>query len=153
MPLYDFKCPHGHRFERQCKIAEREDLVPCEGEVNQLVEDELYEKYSAATHLPLPDGLFWMTLGLEVEGEDGQITEVEDDGQVEQVLMRKVPCAFKAKIFMGQHNNPGGALHHGLGSNRDAAREGRYNPLEPNRRFMAKGRGYRIDGAPLHVPL
>lgn len=143
MPLYDFKCPHGHKFERQCKIAEREDLVPCEGEVNQLVEDELYEKYSGSDET-LPDGLFWMTLGLEMEGNDQEVVAVEgNDDQKEQVLMRKVPCSFQAGIYMGPHNNPGGALFHGLGSNRDAAREGRYDPLNPNRRFMAKGRGYR----------
>jgi hypothetical protein len=143
MPLYDFKCPHGHEFERQCKIAEREELVPCEGLVNQLVEDELYDKHSAEPDLPLPEGLFWMALGLETQEFSDVVVPTEDDGQIEQVLMRKVPCSFQAKIFMGVHNNPGGALDHGLGSNRDAAREGRYNPLEPNRRFMAKGRGYR----------
>jgi hypothetical protein len=136
MPLYDFKCTHGHEFERQCKIAEREDEVPCEGLVNQVVEDELYEQY-AASEGGLPDDLFWINIMGNDPGDDREPT---DEGKV---LMRKVPCVFKAKIFIGVHNNPGGALDHGLGSNRDAAREGRYDPLNPNRRFMAKGRGYR----------
>jgi hypothetical protein len=143
MPLYDFKCRHGHEFEHQCKISEREEKVSCEGSVNQVVEDELYEKYSADPQLPLPDGLFWMALGLETQENSEVIVETEDDGQIEQVLMRKVPCQLKAEIFMGTHNNPWGSLGHGLGSNRDAAREGRYDPLNPNRNFMAKGRGYR----------
>ena len=125
MPLYDFRCPHGHEFEHQCKIAEREEKISCEGTVNQLVADEVYDEYSAGDGKELPDGLSW--------------TEVEGG----KVLVKKVPCQLKAEIFIGVHNNPGGALDHGLGSNRDAAREGRYDPLKPNTRFMAKGRGWR----------
>jgi len=140
MPLYDFKCPHGHEFEHQCRIAEREEKIPCEGFVNQLVEDEVYEQY-AASEGGLPDSLFWRTIGLEVETPEAK--EEEGSGEIERVLMCKVSCQLKAEIFIGVHNNPGGALDHGLGSNRDAAREGRYDPLNPNRRFMAKGRGYR----------
>lgn len=29
MPLYDFECPRGHRFEHQVTIADREKAVPC----------------------------------------------------------------------------------------------------------------------------
>jgi len=53
-----------------------------------------------------------------------------------------VPCMLKA-VHIISHSNPAGALDHGASANRDAAREGRYDPLNPNRRFMAKGRGYR----------
>jgi hypothetical protein len=41
------------------------------------------------------------------------------------------------------HSNPGGSLSHGAASNRDAALEGRYDPLNPNRRFMKKGRSWQ----------
>ena len=95
MPLYDFECPHKHRFERMCPMGERNEEVPCEGTVN----------------------------------------DVLGDGEV--------PCMLKAKIFVGTHSNPSAILDHGGASNRDAAREGRYDPLNPNRRFMSKGRKWR----------
>ena len=139
--LYDFKCPHGHMFEHTCKMDDRNIPIPGEGIINQLVDDEVFEKYSDS-HEPLPDGLFWTTLGREEE-VDGETKVIEDDVQIEQVLMRKVTCQLMAQIFTGTHNNIRGMLDHGLGSNRDAAREGRYNPLSPNTRFMAKGRGWR----------
>lgn len=138
MPLYDFKCPHGHEFERQCKIAEREEKIPCEGTFRQTVSDELYEKYRDEEE-PLPDGLYWMDVIVHDLGPKGG----PDVTGERKALMHDVPCNRQAEIFIGVHNNPGGALDHGLGSNRDAAREGRYDPLNPNRRFMAKGRGYR----------
>ena len=53
-----------------------------------------------------------------------------------------VPCVLMARHIIS-HSNPAGALDHGTSNNRDAAREGRYDPLNPSRRFMAKGRGYR----------
>ena len=133
--IYDFKCHHGHIFEYMCKMDERNNPIPCEGEVVQVVEDELYDKYVDSDDLP--EGLFWLNLNVGVDLADGESTK--SDGKV---LVRKVPCQLKAELFVGPHNNPGGALDHGLGSNRDAAREGRYDPLNPNRRFMAKGRSW-----------
>jgi hypothetical protein len=132
--LYDFKCPHRHMFEYTCSMDDRNKPIPCQGEVNQVVSDELYEKHVNSDE-PLPEDLFWVSIG-------GQ-QEPVDDGQIEEVLMRKVSCQLQAKIFVGTHNNPAGALDHGSAANRDAAREGRYDPLKPNTRFMAKGRGYR----------
>lgn len=132
MPLYDFECPHKHRFERQCKIAERTKPVPCEGMVNRVVEDgEGFDEESLATHradmsLPLPKGMSWADLG--------------DD---KYILVKEVNCMLMAKhveISFADHNL---ILDHGSASNRDAAREGRYDPLNPNRRFMAKGRSWR----------
>ena len=131
--LYDFKCPHGHMFEHTCRMDDRNSPVPCEGHVNQVVEDELFEEYSGGAELP--EDLAWVKVGPELA--EGDVTAES------RVLIRKVPCQLKAELHVGTHNNPAGALDHGLGSNRDAAREGRYDPLNPNRRFMAKGRGWR----------
>lgn len=124
MPLYEFKCPHGHTFDHTCKMANRGDLIPCEGVVSNIVSDEEYEQYNASD-AGLPDGWSW------VEVESGRI------------LTRDSPCILGAKIFVGNHNSPKSLLNHGSASNRDAAREGRYDPLNPNTRFMAKGREWR----------
>jgi len=51
-------------------------------------------------------------------------------------------CSELAKMVIA-HANPGGMLDHGSARNRDNAKEGRYDPLNPNTRFMAKGRGWR----------
>lgn len=136
--LYDFKCPHGHMFEHVCRMDDRLKKIPCEGTVGQVVGDDLYDKHLSG-EVPLPEGLFWVKLGEEeAEAVDGEEASNED-----KVLMRNVPCQLRAEIFVGTHNNPRNILDHGLASNRDAAREGRYDPLKPNTRFMAKGRGWR----------
>jgi hypothetical protein len=44
---------------------------------------------------------------------------------------KTVPCVLKAKRIEIGHSNPGGMLDHGIGANRDAAREGRWNPDRP----------------------
>ena len=132
MPLYDFECPHKHRFEYFCPIADRLEPIPCEGIVNQLVmdmDDEDYAIHMADMSLLLPEGMFWQA--------------ADDSDNPDYVIVRQVPCMLKAKLIVGPHSNPGGMHDHGLGSNRDAAREGRYDPLNPNRRFMAKGRSWR----------
>lgn len=123
--IYDFKCPHGHMFEHVCKMDDRLKKIPCEGTVGQVCSDEDYEKYNADGAPELPEGWSW------VDCEGGR------------VLTRETKCILKAEIFVGNHNNPRNILDHGLASNRDAAREGRYDPLKPNTRFMAKGRGWR----------
>lgn len=132
--IYDFKCPHGHIFEHICKMDDRLEEIPCKEHVNQMVEDELYDKYIDSEET-LPDDLFWMNVGAECSGEE-TVNE-------QKVLMRKVPCQLKGKLHVGAHNNPRNLLDHGLSRNRDAAREGRYDPLNPSVRFMSKGRGYR----------
>lgn len=104
MPLYDFECPHGHRFEKMVSMDRCGDPIPCEGKVPQI-------------QLATSDG-----------------------GDELPVVM--VPCALQAATVIS-HSNPAGSLDHGSSNNRDAAREGRYDPLNPSRRFMAKGRGYR----------
>ena len=134
--IYDFKCTHDHLFEHTCKMDDRLNEIPCEGMVNQIVEDELYDKHENG-EVPLPDDLFWMSIGIE-EGE-----ELKEVPLGEKVLMRKVSCRLKASIHVGGHNNPRNLLDHGLSRNRDAAREGRYDPLNPSVRFMSKGRGWR----------
>jgi hypothetical protein len=130
MPLYDFECPHGHRFERQCLIAERNEPVPCEGLVNQLLDDDELDKLEGQE---LPEGYEWVSI--DPDSSNGV--------PAEKVLIKKVPCILQATLVVGTHSNPAACLHHGFASNRDAAREGRYDPLNPNRRFMAKGRGWR----------
>lgn len=125
MPRYDFECPHGHRFEYDCSMADRDKPIPCEGVVNQLAPDELVEQYPEGAKLP--DGLARVPL---------------NDGMGNKILVKEVPCALSA-VGIITHSNPAGALDHGSASNRDAAREGRYDPLNPNRRFMAKGRSWR----------
>jgi hypothetical protein len=151
MPLYDFECPHGHRFEHLCSIAEREESVPCEGKVNELVtNDDLVEQCRAlnllGTPMPEPD-LEWIDVtGTRIAVDtvaDAEVTIVDASAELGPMLVRKVPCKLKAKLIIGKHNNPGGALDHGLAANRDAAREGRYDPANPNRKFMAKGRSWR----------
>lgn len=141
--LYDFECSHGHRFEYTCAMNDRLTPIDCQGTVNQLADDVEYEKYSSDSELTLPEGLFWMTLGLEVQGDSAEIKVVEDDGQIKQVLMRKVPCMLQAEIFTGSHTNIKNLLFYNLGANRDAAREGRYDPDNPSKRFISKGRGWR----------
>jgi hypothetical protein len=125
MPLYDFRCHHGHMFERHCKMSECKEEVPCEGLVNQVVDEELFEKYSGGADLP--EGLFWMTLN-----ED----QLEGDISVEsRVLMRKAPCQLKASVAI-----TGGNLHHNWGANREAALAGTYDPLYPSTRSIGGGK-------------
>lgn len=130
MPLYDFECPHGHRFERQCFMSERNEEVACEGKVNQLATDEEVAEISGKD---LPDGYKMVPLDSTQSNGTPQ----------EKFLVREVPCMLKASLVVGTHTNPKSMLDHGFASNRDAAREGRYDPLNPNRRFMAKGRDWR----------
>lgn len=104
MPLYDFECPHGHRFEKMVPMADCDKKIPCEGEVQQI-----------------------------------QLADAPDIGEIP---VKTVACMLMAGTVIA-HQNPAGMLDHGSSNNRDAAREGRYDPLNPNRRFMAKGRGYR----------
>lgn len=131
MPLYDYECPHHHRFEHFATIAERETPIPCEGVVNQVVVDnDLVDKYTADETL-LPADMEWVT------------TEPDANADSLRLLVRKVPCVLQARLIIGQHNNPGGAIFHNAAANRDAAREGRYDPANPSRRFVTKGRGWR----------
>lgn len=58
-----------------------------------------------------------------------------------------IPCANdecdqQARMVIA-HTSPGGMLDHGSARNRDMAREGRWDPENPNRRFMVKGRRWR----------
>lgn len=123
-------------FEHICRMEDRLKLVPCKGSVNQVATDELYEKYIEGGELP--DGYHWVKLSKELS-PDG----TDETAKCDQILMKKVTCQLKAKIHVGGHNNPKSMLDHGSAANRDAAREGRYDPLNPNTRFMSKGRDWR----------
>ena len=124
MPMYDFECPHGHRFEYNCLIADRDDKIPCKGVVPQLISDDELELAEAG----------------ELEG--ARVESVGYEGE-EEIWVKDVPCMLKAKHVEISFSGTNLILDHGSASNRDAAREGRYDPLNPNTRFMAKGRQWR----------
>jgi hypothetical protein len=126
MPLYDFECRHGHRFEHQCKIAQRKEEIPCEGEVNQVVEEEVYMQYESSEG-GLPSDLFWTTLN--EEQLDGDVSAES------RILMRKAPCQIKASLIA-----TGANLHHNWGANREDALADRYDPLYPNTRSIGGGK-------------
>ena len=60
MPIYDFECPHGHRFEHFCSMADRLKETPCEGKVNQLVNDDELEALEGRDELP--EGYAWVPI-------------------------------------------------------------------------------------------
>jgi len=139
MPLYDFECPHGHQFEKNVPIANREEPVPCDGTVNRLLDDEELAAFAGAN----PDAQDVAVIqGFEIEWVP--IDPKAPNGKpTERVAVKKVPCILKAKRITISFSESNHILDHGSASNRDAAREGRYDPLNPNRRFMAKGRQWR----------
>lgn len=96
MPLYEFLCDLGHRFERVVPIADRNTPVPCEG----IVEERPHDPTAIAS--------------------------------------RHLPCSLLARRVEICHARPSTLLHYGLGANRDAAREGRYDPLRPSTRGVRK---------------
>ena len=108
MPMYDFECPHGHRFEKVVLIADRNNPVPCEATVPQLCEytDE------GSRLAQLPNNVVVMKDGKE----SADVAYVKD-----------VPCILKATRVEISHSSPASMLDYGLGANRDAAREGRYD--------------------------
>lgn len=110
MPLYDFVCPHGHTFEKNVPIADRNEPVPCEGMVNQLADADTPGAWEL---------------------------EIETMPVVKEWMVR-VPCILKAKRVEIGHSNPKAMLEYGLAANRDAAREGRYDPLRPSTRGVRK---------------
>src|SRR5579871_2738593 len=98
MPLYDFECLRGHRFEKVVGLALRDEPVPCEGV--EIVWDEEHSESDEPRPLP-PVG--------------GGVLH----GRTEQ-------CGLDAYRVPITHAHPSALLDHGLGANRDAAREGRY---------------------------
>lgn len=136
MPLYDYQCPHGHRFEHMATIADRDKPIPCEGLVNQLVDDEIAEKALAMRER-------WKLNPDEIAiiGDVKVTFEMIGGEDSEPIVVTPVPCMLKAKRIEIAFSETNGICQSGMASNRDAAREGRYDPLNPNRRFMAKGRG------------
>jgi hypothetical protein len=109
MPMYDWTCPHGHKFEANVKMAERNDKIPCEGVVNQLC--DAGDAGAVETELP------------------------PAEGKTEKVWTRPVPCMLKAvRVDEGiGHARPEMLLDYGLGRNRDLANEGRYTGVPSTR--------------------
>jgi putative FmdB family regulatory protein len=134
MPMYDFVCPHGHQFEKVVPMDDRDKPVRCEGVVKQLVtdvelpsaEDRLVRGAAGAEWSP-PDGVRIEKLG-----------PLEDGGGVVEVLVRDVPCILEAKRVEISVSHPEALLSYGLCANRDAAQEGRYDPLNPSKRGVRK---------------
>lgn len=112
MPMYDFCCPRGHKFEANVKIADRSTPIPCEFEI------EVAE------------------LG-GVEGPPSDIV-VTLDLDVSHAAPAKKPCGVLAKRVEIGHSNTKAMLDYGLRANHDAMREGRYNPDLPIRRGVRK---------------
>jgi len=108
-------------------MADRLEEVPCKGTVMRLLDDEEFAAFKEA--VAKSDGMTSVEL-VPLAGK-------------EPLAVKPVACMLKAKLKVGTHSNPAAILDHGMASNRDAAREGRYDPLNPSRRFMSKGRGWR----------
>ena len=107
MPMYDFECAHGHKFEKVVLMDNRDEPIPCEGEVNQAVFGE----------------------------EEGEVVDLPVLGPTR---VKKVPCILKARRIEISHSHPETLLDYGLCANRDAAREGRYDPDRPSTRGVRK---------------
>jgi len=99
MPLYDWICANGHRFEKVVLIANRDEPIPCEGDLEKAT--------------PPSDGV-------AIKVPRGQA------------------CPLMAKRIEISHARPSAMLDYGLGANRDAAREGRYDPNRPSTRGVRK---------------
>lgn len=147
MPLYDFRCPHGHKFEYFCRMSDRLEKIPCEGKVNQLVVDEIADQArellgDGVTGVVDVDGTVVMIQRVAMENS-GPPNGDSSKAATTLIAVAEIPCMLKAELYIGRHSNPAGMLDHGLATNRDAAREGRYDPVNPSRRFISKGRSWR----------
>lgn len=133
MPYYDFACPHGHTFEENVKVADRELPIPCQGKVRQLCDetDEGAVKETVAME-PRTDGE-----QVAVEMDRAMRSEFNGDAEAAplapppavEVWVRYVPCMLKARRVNDGISQTGKAptLHYGFGANRDAANEGRWD--------------------------
>jgi putative FmdB family regulatory protein len=144
MPMYDFVCPHGHRFEKVVPMDDRDKPVKCEGLVHQLVTDVELPPPAARFLLGDPGVAFdvrseWKPPeGVRIE----KLGPLEDGGGQIEVLVRDIPCILMAKRVEISVSHPETLLSYGLGANRDAANEGRYDPLTPSKRGIRRhGRG------------
>lgn len=116
-PLYDYRCSAGHTFEKNVPMANRDLQIPC----------EFYESYT----MPNP--------AITASTVDPQ--DIELVGSI-LTQTHEVRCQCMAtRVF--SHSNPRAMLDHNMAANRDAAREGRYDPLSPSKRGMGSGRHWR----------
>ena len=104
-------------------MDKRNEPIPCEGTVPRLLDDEEVELAEKG----------------ELEGARQAVIGVDLDIPAEptNIWVVDVPCMLNATMEIG-HSNPSALTYRNLGANRDAAREGRYDPLNPSRRFMSK---------------
>ena len=58
-----------------------------------------------------------------------------------------LPCeedgCFECASMVITHSHPEAILDHGMARNSENAKMGKYDPLNPNTRFMSKGRNWR----------
>ena len=124
MPLYDFECPRGHVFDKQLKIADRDEEVKCEFEieVREISLEQLADSLEAAAPIQAEEGQE-MTSAPLPDTAMGEVT--------------KMPCGLKATRIIS-HADPKALLSRGLCANRDAALEGRWDPDHPITRGVRK---------------
>ena len=92
MPMYHFRCPHGHEFERVVAMADPNNPVPCGGMVPMLLNDEEVELLEGG--------------GADPEFIDSvRMESVGPGGEEEGVWVRDVPCILKASMEIA-HSNP-----------------------------------------------
>lgn len=132
MPLYDFECPRGHVFEKNVPYDDRYNPIPCEVEIE--VREISLEQL--ADSLEEQDAIKAGEVSVQVVSAPGEIKEGELPLPTKGTVT-KMPCGVRAKYIL-THGHPGGLLDHGICANRDAAREGRWDPDRPITRGVRK---------------
>lgn len=132
MPLYDFECPRGHVFDKQLKIADRDEEVKCEFEIE--VREISLEQL--ADSLEQQEAMTEVAPGYQVT-EPKFVGELPPKPEAPVELpaeamgpVTKMACGLKSKRIIS-HADPKALLSRGLCANRDAALEGRWDPDHP----------------------
>lgn len=130
MPLYDFECSRGHVFDKQLKIADRDEEVRCEFEIE--VREISLEQL--ADSLEQADAAAAVVATLAPAPGEAREAEVLEAGEAIPLPLAgpvtKMACGLKAKRIIS-HADPKALLSRGLCANRDAALEGRWDPDKP----------------------
>ena len=124
MPTYEYHCPNGHVFDKLAPMADRNEPQPCEGLIDNIATDD---EIKAWRNKKSP--------------EDGIHFKVPLAGTDDMMVIRRLPCSLTAQMQI-THGSPKSMINHRLGANRDAAREGRYDPLKPIQ-AINKGHSWR----------
>jgi len=139
-PMYDWECPHKHHFEAMVPMDQRDEPIQCVGKVARMIPDDELEPIMSKL-----EGEFE-----KINKDEAYVIVHDADIQLTPMIQgvpwskdtvfvtRLVPCALKAKRVEISHSNPTTMLDHGLCANRDAAREGRYDPNSPSTRGVRR---------------